>query len=215
MDPDSLLHAHRKTPLDSLLIPNRTTQTSPPPPPAYTPIAPPTNPHQLLLPITLPITLPTSTLLALPHTTNDDDDDLPPPITIKIDATLKIVGHGNVLAYSPTETATRAAALLATALRQARALEAVGGGEARPVEISVGAGVSVVGCRNVVGAVGVRGNGVGKGVEKGVEKGAEGKEEEGKGKEERKEEGVGSGAGRKREAEEVSGSVGEVWGCEG
>lgn len=59
----------------------------------------------------------------------------------------------------------------------------------RPVEISVGAGVSVVGCRNVVGVVGMRGMGVGVGVGRG----------EGKAK---------AKEGRKREASEVSGSVG-------
>lgn len=190
MDPTSLLHTHRKILLDTLQ--NRSGQTHPttttdPAPPAYTPT--PSLPHPF----------PTSAILAFNNHNNalngsytnddddNDDDDLPPPppITIKIDTTTKIVGHGNVLAYSPTETATRVAAMLVAALRQAKVLE---GGAMRPVEINVGAGVSVVGCRNVVGATGVRGLG------KGPEKEKEGTETCG-----------GGASGRKRGAEEVSG----------
>lgn len=85
--------------------------------------------------------------------------------------------------------------MLVAALRQAKVLE---GGEPRPVEISVGAGVSVVGCRNVLGATGVRGPG------KGVENEAGG---EPKGQKEGAESGGGDGGGRKRSAEEVSDPV--------
>lgn len=125
-------------------------------------------------------------------TGEDDDDDYavlppPPPINIKIDATTKIVGHGNVLACSPAETATRVAGMLVAALRQAKVLGGgdEGMGRMRPVEISVSAGVNVVGCRNVVGAAGVKAKP--KLVEEGKEGGIEGME-----------------GGRKRKAEAVS-----------
>ena len=100
-----------------------------------------------------------------------------------------------MLAYSPTESATGVAGVLVAALRGAGMLEGQGGRVGR-VEISVGAGVSVVGCRNAVGGRAAVGGVVGRGKAMGVEKGEVGK---------RDGDGDGDGdGGRKRGADGVS-----------
>ncbi|KAI9875749.1 MAG: hypothetical protein M1830_008026 [Pleopsidium flavum] len=182
--PDTILHAHRKILVETLNAPTQTPTSHLPPPPAYTPSS--SAPHPLS----------SETLIALtdlPPSSDDDEDDyppLPPPINIKIDAGMKIVGHGNVLVSSPTEMATRLAGMVVGALRGAKVLDCDGGARMRAVEISVSGGVSVVGCRNVVGAAGVRAKG------KGGEEGKEGAGEEGEGE-----------GGRKRKAEAEAESV--------
>ncbi|KAI9774460.1 MAG: hypothetical protein M1835_006032 [Candelina submexicana] len=144
---DSFLHAHRKILSDTL---SNTTAPTPPsseaPPPAYTPPQP-TN-----------ASLPTSTTFdpSSLYTDDDDDDDinLAPraPITIKVNASTKIVGPGNYLASSSADTQMGGARMVAGILAALKQSGVIGTeGRARPVEISLNCGVSVAGCRNVVG----------------------------------------------------------------
>lgn len=163
---DSIHHANLK--LAEVLSSRNQIQVLPPPP-AYTAIIPGT---------TIPIT---EEALAA-YADYDDEEDVeqqsaPAPITINIDASLKIEGHGNTVVVpsgmaSPTSpttpTGTQATSQQAQALRADRitttvlaALKASGvldtqnGAGQRPVEISVNAGIVVKGSKNVICAGGV------------------------------------------------------------
>ncbi|KAI9722244.1 MAG: hypothetical protein M1812_001716 [Candelaria pacifica] len=173
---DSFLHAHRKI-LSETLSTTTTTPTSPPtttsspqsqpPPPAYTPttqLPTPTNQNQ---PTTT--TLPT-TLTYDPYSSEDFPSPSPPPITIKIDASTKIVGHGNYISSSIVDSqyvkSEKIVAGILERLKESGVFfacdgdgdgEGEGMGSGREVDVSLNCGVSVVGCRNVVGGAGLMG----------------------------------------------------------
>jgi len=113
------------------------------PPPAYT-SAPPTVP------------LPGSTYTdpyADDESETDEDgpcDLPPPPITLKVDAPLKVIGHANIVCSDTQTMAARLASAVAASI-QASLAAAGGTARARPLEVIVGCGVTVMGSKNIVG----------------------------------------------------------------
>ncbi|KZF26340.1 hypothetical protein L228DRAFT_279556 [Xylona heveae TC161] len=103
--------------------------------------------------------LPTNFIFAGPQAYGDSDDsqvDMAAPITLKIDMSTRIMGHGNLIAVpnvDPQTTSTRVAAGMLAALRQMSALSAfeTEDGRSRPVEISILSGINVTGSNNVFG----------------------------------------------------------------
>ncbi|KAI9775459.1 MAG: hypothetical protein M1839_001076 [Geoglossum umbratile] len=113
------------------------------PPPAYTPAHPtiplPGNSY------TDPYTDDES------ETDNDGHSDLPPPpIVLRVDAPLKVIGHANIVCSDTQTIAAQLASAVAASI-QASLAAAGDTARARPLEVVVGCGVTVMGSKNIVG----------------------------------------------------------------
>ncbi len=96
---------------------------------------------------------------SLPQSTNNlamSPDESPPqlPMTISIDATTRIMGHGNTIHLPSAE---RIAGLMTVAMKGTGVNESD-----RKIEVKVAAGVEIRGCKNVVLSVGKQGPAGGK-----------------------------------------------------
>ncbi|KAI9766106.1 MAG: hypothetical protein M1840_006813 [Geoglossum simile] len=109
------------------------------PPPAYTPAttAPPSTQQQ-----------PGGTAQPDPYADDDSDEDgcSYRPIAIRIDAPLKVVGHANVVSADTQTMTARLASTVVATIQGSLAAAA-----ARPLQVTVACGVTVVGSRNVIG----------------------------------------------------------------
>jgi ribosomal protein S9 len=145
VDPSqSLSHLHRKLQTDGA---NRQTSShSFPgltvlPPPAYTPTPLSTRQPDITHPD--------------PYANDESDGDgsyypPPPPITIKVDAPLKDIGHANIVGFENQTMTARLASTVVASIQ--RSIATVGDtANARPLEVTVGCGVTIVGSRNAIG----------------------------------------------------------------
>ncbi|KAH0544984.1 hypothetical protein FGG08_000910 [Glutinoglossum americanum] len=80
----------------------------------------------------------------------DEYYEPPPPITIKVDAPLKIIGHANIVCSDTQTMTTRLASAVVASIQ--RTFAAAGAtANARPLDVAVGCGVTIAGSKNIVG----------------------------------------------------------------